>query len=84
MVQSLYSLDNDDIKGLTPKEFWIKAKNIGDVAKLYNPYIGDDKESKKEGAGVIDELINNVRKKKNKKQKTKNKPKTRGVNNYGC
>lgn len=42
MIQSLYHLSDQEVKDLTLKEFYIKQKNIPEVAKLYNPYIGEE------------------------------------------
>jgi len=42
MIQSIYHLSDKEILGLTMKEFYIKQKNIKEVAKIYNPYIGGE------------------------------------------
>ena len=65
MIQSLYHLSDEEINNLTMKEFYIKEKNIINVAQLYNPYMGegDEEQSKsiKGQSGNAEQLALKIR-----------------------
>ena len=71
MVQSLYHLNEKEIKDLTVKEFNRKCKNIQQVSSLYKPYMGGENSNEPpkrnllgKPSGDLDRLVSSARKNK--------------------
>jgi len=67
MVQSLYHLSDEQLRRLTIKEFYIKQKNVYEVAKLYNSALleaeAQANNRKQETANTLRNLIHSHKRK---------------------